>query len=86
MIKEGIAMWKPKLCVNPGYINLEEAVRGIIDAGGRVSEDDRGNYVHVTAYLASRNWHLSYDIFQDGHVENVHTDGDNQLRVIYNIR
>lgn len=78
-------MWKPKLCANPGHINLERAVQGILDAGGGVGEDDRGSYVHVIAYLTNRNWHLSYDVYQDGHVENVHTDGDNSLRVTYNI-
>ena len=78
-------MWKPKLSVNSGNLNLEKAVQGIIDAGGNVKEEDKGSYIHVVAFLKNRNWHLSYNVYKDGHVDNIHTDADNSLRAKYKI-
>lgn len=63
---------------NVGYINIAEVERSILAAGGGKSKkSNRDGSTHVSIYCKSRNWHLSYDIYPDGHYENVHTDRNN---------
>lgn len=59
---------------NPGRVNIEEAERGILNAGGGKKVEHKNGYDHVVVYSTSSARHLSYDLYPDGHIENVHTD------------
>ena len=60
---------------NCGIVNIELARETILRNGGgeNVTNNDDGS-VHHSLYLRSANWHLSYDVYPDGHYENVHSD------------
>ena len=68
---------------NPGKVNLEEAERGIMAAGGGKTVDHKDGYDHVVVYSRTANRHLSYNLYPDGHVEEVHTDWDNHGYTTY---
>lgn len=64
---------------NAGFVNVAAVERTIMAAGGGRSESRNADKsTHVTVYSTSKNWHLSYDIYPDGHYANVHTDLDNR--------
>lgn len=67
---------------NAGKVNVEEAARGIIAAGGRESVQRKDGYTHHTVYLVNKDHdrHLSWDEYDDGSIRNVHsTDDDGPL-------
>lgn len=68
---------------NPGKVNIQAAVEGIVKAGGGVSSQQKDGYVHHTAYSRTKNHHLSYDQYPDGTIRNVHTDKDNRGYTTY---
>ncbi len=68
---------------NPGKVDVKEAERGILAAGGGKTVQHKDGYDHVVIYSTSENRHLSYDEYPDGHVENVHTDKDNHGYTTY---
>lgn len=74
--------WRSKY-YNPGKVNLDRAIEGIVNDGGEVTVQDKGSYEHIVAYSRKSNRHLSFDVYPDGHVENVHTDKDNRGYTTY---
>ena len=62
------------LYYNPGKVDVEEAERSILAAGGDKTVQQKDGYEHITVYSRSEKRHLSYDKYPDGHIENVHTD------------
>ncbi|GEM_PF-894602 len=75
--------WKSKYYNFAGNVNLTRAIEGIVADGGGVTEEPKSGYVHVVAYSRKENRHLSFDLYPDGHVENVHTDRNNKAYVNY---
>ena len=68
---------------NPGKVDVERAVKGIVDAGGGVNVQQKDGYVHKVAYSTTENRHFSYDEYPDGTIKNVHTDKDNHGYTTY---
>jgi hypothetical protein len=62
------------LYYNPGKVDVKEAERAILAAGGGRNIQQKNGYEHIVLYSRSENRHLSYDKYPDGHIENVHTD------------
>ncbi len=71
------------LYFNPGRVDVEEAERGILAAGGDKTIQQKDGYEHIVVYSRTENRHLSYDKYPDGHIENVHTDKDNRGYTTY---
>lgn len=71
------------LYYNPGRVDVEEAERGILAAGGDKTVQQKAGYEHIVVYSRSENRHLSYDKYPDGHIEHVHTDKDNHGYTTY---
>lgn len=63
---------------NPGRVNVEAMEHAILNAGGGKSVKISGGVKHVSVYLSSQSWHLSYDIQPDGSITNVHSTKDNR--------
>lgn len=59
---------------NPGTVDVERAVEGILDAGGGMKSVQKDGYIHNTAYSKDENYHLSYNTYPDGSIGEVHTD------------
>ena len=59
-------------------LDLKETERSILAAGGGKTVHQKNGYVHIVVYSRSYSGdrHMSYDLYPDGHVENVHTDKD----------
>ena len=68
---------------NVGKIDVERARAGILKAGGGENREDRGSYVHITVYLTSRSWRLSYDDYGNGDYRNVHSTTDKIFHLTY---
>ncbi len=68
---------------NPGRVDVEEAERSILAAGGNKIVKQKDGYEHIVIYSRSENRHLSYDKYPDGHIEKVHTDRDNHGYTTY---
>lgn len=68
---------------NVGRVDVERARAGILKAGGNESRKDCGSYVHVTVYLTSRNWRLSYDDYGHGDYRNVHSTTEKLFHTSY---
>ena len=64
------------LYYNAGKVDVEEAERGILAAGGGKTIQQKAGYEHIVVYSRTEKRHLSYDKYPDGHIENVHTDRD----------
>ena len=62
------------LYYNPGKVDVEEAERSILAAGGGKKIIPKSGYDHIVLYSRAENRHLSYNLFPDGHIEDVHTD------------
>ena len=69
--------------INPGRIDLEKAREGILRAGGDETRTNKGDHIHVTLYLKSRNWRLSYDDYGNGDYRNVHTTNEKLFHMSY---
>lgn len=71
------------LYYNPGIVDVEEAERSILAAGGGKTVQHKDGYDHIVVYSRSENRHLSYDKYPDGHIERVHTDKGNSGYTTY---
>ena len=63
---------------NPGIVDVELATKTIVANGGGVStRDNKDGSTHYTVYSTDSARHLSYDKYEDGRIENVHSTKDN---------
>lgn len=68
---------------NSGKVDVEMAERSILAAGGGKTVQHKNGYDHIIIYSRTENRHLSYNLFPDGHIEEVHTDLDNRGYTTY---
>jgi len=69
---------------NAASINIEEATRSILVAGGGISERSNSDgSTHITLYSRTSDRHLSYDLYPDGSVCNVHSSDGRGAYVDY---